>query len=129
MPSGGVYLWMKTILVAEDAPALRRFLDFALHQGGFTVLLAADGQEAIALYKKKTGAVDLVLVDVRLPGMDGPQTLRQLQQIDPAVKCCFLTGGTGDYEVGELLALGAIAVFPKPVANLVQFVSGLVEMA
>jgi CheY-like chemotaxis protein len=129
MPSGGVYLWMKTILVAEDAPALRRFLDFALHQGGFTVLLAADGQEVIDLYKKNTGAVDLVLLDVRLPGMDGPQTLRQLQQIDPAVKCCFLTGGTGDYEVGELLALGAIAVFPKPVANLVQFVSGLVEMA
>jgi CheY-like chemotaxis protein len=120
---------MKTILIAGNAPALRRFLDFALHQGGFTVLLAADGQEAIALYKKKTGAVDLVLVDVRLPGMDGPQTLRQLQQIDPAVKCCFLTGGTGDYEVGELLALSAIAVFPKPVANLVQFVSGLVEMA
>ena len=56
----------------------------------------------------------MVLLDVRMPGMDGPQTLASLQRIDPAVVCCFMTGHAGGYTADGLLALGAVRLFEKP---------------
>ncbi len=55
-----------------------------------------------------------MLLDVRMPGMDGPQTLAALKRINPAVLCCFMTGYAGDYTGEGLLALGAVRLFEKP---------------
>jgi len=55
-----------------------------------------------------------VLLDVRMPEMDGPQTLAALRSINPEVRCCFMSGHTGDYSAEQLLELGASHVFQKP---------------
>jgi two-component system OmpR family response regulator len=101
------------VLVVEDESAVRRLLELALHLHGFRVLLAANGQEAVDLYQQQHEAIALVLTDVRMPGLDGPETLAALQQINPAVRCCFMSGNTGPYTADGLRELGA-AFIDKP---------------
>ena len=89
--------------------------------GGRSILWIASAATALGLI---TGAlVGLVaaysrgtLDDVLMRGMDGPATLAALRQIDPAVRCCFMTVGTTgeDEEADRLLGLGVEAVLPKP---------------
>jgi CheY-like chemotaxis protein len=119
---------MTTILVVDDEPPIRSLLGFALSRGGMTPLLASNGQEAIDLFKEKSGTIDLVLLDILMPGMTGPETLTRLRELDPAVPCCFLSGNVGNYGVAELLAMGATAVFMKPILDLAQFVSALAQL-
>lgn len=102
------------ILVVDDEEYLRGMLNAGMRQQGFAVWLAADGHEALALYRQQKKAIDVVLLDVRLPGLDGPQTLAALQQLNPRVRCCFMSGAVGDYTESSLRERGADAVFWKP---------------
>jgi CheY-like chemotaxis protein len=101
------------VLVVDDQEGVRGVLELMLRQEGFAVWLAADGWEAIDLYRSRRAAIDLVLLDVRMPGLDGPATLTALRGLNPQVRCCFLSGDLGGYAEGELRDLGA-AVLPKP---------------
>ena len=102
------------ILIVDDEPAIRNLLRIVLQQQGFAVWLAADGWEALKVYQQQRGHIALVLLDVRMPGWDGPRTLALLRKLDPAVRCCFLTGHAGDYSEEELRQRGAEHVFAKP---------------
>ncbi len=73
------------ILVVEDEGAIREITRNALEASGYRVLTAQDGAEAAALFAARRGAVRLVLVDMLMPVMDGPATIRALQQLDPQV--------------------------------------------
>ena len=53
-------------------------------------------------------------MDVRMPGLDGPQTLAALQEINPEIRCCFMSGHLGHYTEWTLCNLGAAAIFGKP---------------
>lgn len=112
---------MNTVLVVDDEPAIRTLLDFALRQGGLTVRLAANGREAVSLYKESATEIDLVLLDIRMPGLDGPETLAALRLVDPQMRCCFLSGQSCQYGSEALLGLGALRVFEKPIFDLRQF--------
>jgi CheY-like chemotaxis protein len=109
------------VLVVDDEARIRAWLSVALPQNGFRVKLAADGQEAVEFYRLNASRVALVLLDVLMPGMDGPRTLQALQAVNPKVCCCFLNE-RNVYSQPELLALGAARVFPKmpPLPELVQ---------
>src|SRR5262249_49112716 len=102
------------VLVVDDEPLLRGLLDAALRRHGYGVLLADNGAAAVRLYRDRRERIGLVLLDVRMPVLDGPQTLRALQQIDPAVRCCFMSGNVGDHAPDDLLALGALHFLEKP---------------
>ena len=102
------------ILVVDDEPLIRELLQLTLEQQGFSVFLAADGREALALYQAQRSTIALVLLDVRMPGLDGPATLTALRRLDPAICACFLTGHAGGYTDEELLERGAVRVFAKP---------------
>jgi CheY-like chemotaxis protein len=109
------------ILVADDEEGVRGVLDIGMRQQGFDVWLAADGREALDLYRRHGEAIDVVLLDVRMPGQDGPQTLAALQQLNPRVRCCFMSGDFDCYNEGgrgytekKLRDLGAAGVLPKP---------------
>ena len=101
------------VLVADDEPAVRNLLGLLLRGRGFEIWLAADGREAVELYRRHRGAIGVVPLDWRMPCLDGPAALRALRALDPAVRCCFLTGQLAAGEE-DLLGLGAAAVLQKP---------------
>jgi CheY-like chemotaxis protein len=100
------------ILVVEDDAPVRGVIEAVLRTFNFTVITAASGKRAVELYRRN--AVDLVLLDVQMPVMDGPATLAALQEVNPKVVCCFLSGHTGKYTSDELLRMGAASVLAKP---------------
>jgi CheY-like chemotaxis protein len=110
------------VLVVDDELSVRSLLDMALRQQGFAVWQAANGNEALELYRDHCRDIALVLLDVRMPGLDGVQTLTGLQAVNPNVLCCFMSGHIGDYSQERLVDLGAARVFAKPfrVADIVQ---------
>ena len=116
------------ILVVDDDDAVRAILDIGLRQYGFAVWLAASGQEAVQIYQQNGSAIDAVLLDVRMPGLDGPHTLDALAQLNPQIRSCFMTGQSGCYSRDQLLKLCGTHVFQKPfqLAEVAQVLGTLV---
>jgi DNA-binding response OmpR family regulator len=104
------------VLVVDDDPQVRQFLGLALPRFGFTVWLAPGGEEAVALFREHRQDILLALLDVCMPGLDGPGTLKALRELEPSLLCCFMTGEPGGHTASGLLALGAERVFLKPFA-------------
>lgn len=106
---------MRRILLVDDDPDIRQIAALSLRRiGKFEVVAAASGAEAIEAAGRDVP--DLVLLDVSMPGMDGPATLQALR-LGPAttkVPVVFFTATSSDQEVARLCALGAVAVIPKP---------------
>ena len=102
------------ILVVDDEECVRGMLKAGMRQEGFIVWLAADGQEAIEQYRGHDQDIDVVLLDVRMPKLDGPQTLAALHELNPQIPCCFMSGDPGSYDEEKLRELGATALFRKP---------------
>jgi CheY-like chemotaxis protein len=113
------------ILVVEDEPGVLRFMEVALRHIGFRVRAARNGEEAVQLYAQHADNIALVLLDVQMPGLDGPGTLTQLRARNPQVRCCFMSGDTGIYTVDDLLRMGAVRVLAKPFRSLVQLMHDL----
>ena len=106
---------LKRILYAEDEPDMQAVAKLALEMlGGFQVLICSSGVEA--LEKVKDFAPDLILLDVMMPGMDGPTTLQRLRadSATMAIPVIFLTAKGQAQEVLQYQALGALDVLAKP---------------
>jgi len=106
---------LRTLMLVEDDPHIQEIAKLALETvGGFEVEICELGEQA--LQRAEEIDPDLILLDVMMPHMDGPTTLRKLRQL-PAIEqtpVIFLTAKTRPAEVRELLALGAIGVVAKP---------------
>jgi serine/threonine-protein kinase RsbW len=102
------------VLVVDDEPHVRQLLELALGRDGLAVWSAASGRAAVEFYRRNQGLIGVVLLDVRMPGLDGPATLAALRQINPHVRALFVSGDTGVYTPEALLGLGAEAVLRKP---------------
>jgi CheY-like chemotaxis protein len=102
------------VLVVDDEDLVRSVLKRGLERNGFDVWEASDGREAIDYYRAHNEEISVVLLDVRMPGMDGPQTLAVLHDLDPDVPVCFMSADTGEYEPDELLERGAAYFIAKP---------------
>jgi CheY-like chemotaxis protein len=102
------------ILIVDDMGLILTLLKLELEPRGFAVWLAVDGDDALDLYRRNRAEIDLVLLDVQMPGLDGPHTLTILQRIEPDVLACFMTGNSGSYTEEDLLDRGAACVFNKP---------------
>jgi CheY-like chemotaxis protein len=116
------------VLVVDDEPGMRSFLQKTLTLNGFQVWLAGDGKAAIETYKAHRESIAAVLMDVCMPGMDGPVTLAALRNLDSNLRCCLMTGGTNDYSREELIAAGASHILGKPF-SLAEVVRLLHQMA
>ena len=106
---------LKTILYAEDEADIREIVKIALEDlGGFEIYYCANGYEAIEAAKKNS--FDLILLDVMMPEIDGPSTLREIRRIPqyedtPAV---FMTAKIQPKELAEYKAMGVLDVINKP---------------
>ncbi len=103
------------ILHIDDDPDIRDIVEFSLAQDpALTVTSCANGREALAIAAE--WAPDLILCDVRMPGMDGPTILARLRECSKTAKAAliFMTGLTAPHELRRLTALGAAAVIAKP---------------
>jgi len=104
---------MKTILIADDDNAIRRTLELHLSEEGYVVRTAADGHEAIA--KAEQQEVDLMLLDLRLPGLDGFEVLRTIKDRRPDLPVIMITAYDDMATAIEAIRLGAIDHLGKPV--------------
>ena len=102
------------VLVAVDDPALRQLLECGLTLHGFAVWTAANGSAAINLFCQQDDAINLALLNLHMPGLDGPETLLALRVLRPDLPCCFMSGGTGKYNEQDLLEMGAARLLRKP---------------
>jgi len=101
--------------VVDDDLFLRTFLGRLLPILGFGVTAVASGEEAARLLAAGSTAFDLALIDVDMPGLDGPATARLLRRVKPGLVCCLMSGSPPDDGPG--LADGsAIAFVPMPFA-------------
>jgi len=122
-PHGG------TILLAEDDDAVRAFLRRALAGAGFTVAEGADGADALALAQRLEAGPDLVVTDVMMPHVKGPELVRQLRARWPGMPALFVSGyadgGTGD----ALPPNSELLTKPVALADLVDTVNRLLGRA
>ncbi|MCI0702872.1 MAG: PAS domain S-box protein [Planctomycetia bacterium] len=103
----------ETILVADDEAGVRDVARVALEMAGYRVLLAADGAEAVNVFRSSAHEVKLVVLDASMPHLSGRQVFETIRRIDPAVKVLFASG----YHGGGLLPEGSpanTARLPKP---------------
>ena len=118
------------VLVVDDEPGVRKLLELVLREQGFDVWAAANGKEAIECCWRKDNDVDLVLLDVRMPDLDGPQVLANLRKLNPQIQACFMTGWSGSYTEEQLLKLGAVCILKKPfgMRELVQALRKMIDI-
>ena len=103
------------ILYVEDEPDIRMVAQMALEAvGGFAVIACASGAEALAA--APTAAADLLLLDVMMPGMDGPSTLKALCALPASANTpvIFMTAKVQAAEIAQYRELGALDVIHKP---------------
>jgi two-component system cell cycle sensor histidine kinase/response regulator CckA len=102
-----------TILLVEDEQGLRALNARGLASRGYHVLEAGNGIEAIEVFNRQSGKVDIVVSDVVMPEMDGPTLLKELRQINPALKFIFVSGYAED-AFGKNKPEGQYDFLPKP---------------
>jgi CheY-like chemotaxis protein len=106
---------LQRVLYVEDEPDIQAVAKLALEMvGGFTVKICSSGEEA--LREVAAFAPDMILLDVMMPGMDGPTTLKALRQLPAAsaLPVAFMTAKVQPAEVAHYKSLGALDVIAKP---------------
>src|SRR4026209_1077599 len=101
-----------TILIVDDEYAVARGLQYALEQEGYQVTIAGSGEEALSVARDL--APDLVVLDVRMPGIDGFETLRRLRSGGSKAPVLMLTAGDEEMDKVIGLELGADDYMTKP---------------
>jgi DNA-binding response OmpR family regulator len=108
----------KKILVIDDEPDLTKLCSLAFEEYGFEVDTFNDPIEALLNYKPHY--YDLVILDIKMPKMDGFQLHNEIKKKDPNAKVCFLTASGSSYEEfrkGEYYVLDRNLFIQKPISN------------
>jgi CheY-like chemotaxis protein len=82
----------ETLLIVENETAIRNLLQLALRKSGYNVLAAESGREALELVRDHHGAIDLLITDVMMPDMDGPELAKHMAVIRPETRTLFMSG-------------------------------------
>lgn len=104
----------ETVLIVDDEINLLETNEDILRRTGYGTLTAKSGEEAIRIYEENGDAIDLVLLDLIMPGMGGRRCMEELTRIDPSVKILITSGlGSGDI-MNEISENGRIRFMKKP---------------
>lgn len=92
------------VLVVDDDTPVLMTTSRILVTYGYTVLQAPGGEEAMQIARENSQRIDVVLTDVRMPGLDGPSLVRKLSDVLPTLRVIYMSGGTAGLLDGELLS-------------------------
>ncbi len=109
-----------TILLVEDEDAVRSLVEAILTSDGYTVLVAESGDEAVRLCRTFGSAIDILLTDVVMPGISGPELAKSLVALRPALRVVYMSGYAGEYLDDEGVSADGAVLLQKPftAANL-----------
>ena len=102
------------VLIVDDEPAIGEIASVILRGHGYRTLVAADGHEALTLFRENCGAIRLVVSDFMMPRLDGPATIREMRRIQPDIQTIIITGLGEDSRIAEAKAAGTNTVIAKP---------------
>jgi PAS domain S-box-containing protein len=124
-PAGGA----ETILVAEDDEALRELAGTVLEKFGYTVVEAADGEEAVRKFLEHGNAVRLLVMDLVMPKMDGKKAYDEMSKARPGVKVIFVSGYAPDHIRQRMQLDGNTRILQKPIspADLLKEVRSVLD--
>jgi len=113
-----------TILIVDDSPEIQRYLRTLLELEAYRVMATGSGYEALKILARAP-VVDVVLLDMQMPGMDGLEALRQMGKSVPRVKVIMCSGVNDPAKISQALSLGAEAYLSKPIQHL--YLSAAIE--
>lgn len=102
------------VLLVDDEPPIREVAQSILERFGYRVLTAADGAEAIALYRSRRAEIAAVVTDLIMPGMDGPAVITALKAVNPAVNVIVSSGLASPDTIARVKESGVSHFIPKP---------------
>ncbi len=105
---------MRTILFVDDEEMILEIGAAFLEKIGYTVLKANGGKEAVRLFKEYAYEIDLVVLDLVMPDMDGTDVFHEIRGVNPDAKVLFASGFNMDRRAQELLGQGSDAFIQKP---------------
>lgn len=103
----------ETVLVVEDADSIRKMVSVMLGQAGYRCLEAGDGEEAFGMLRGAPEAIDLILTDVMMPKMGGPELARRVSHLRPDLRVIFMSGYSDDPVVRTIERSHSLFL-PKP---------------
>jgi len=103
----------KRILVVDDETAIREMLERAFTKAGYTVVLAASGEEALSILEKEN--IQVIFLDLNLPGMDGLELCRHIRRDRPVACIYAMTGYASLFELSACRRAGFDDYFRKPI--------------
>ena len=103
-----------TVLLVDDEEIVVGVGKQMLQKLGYSVLIARSGQEAVDVFKNSPDDVDLVLLDMIMPGMEAGDTYDRLKSINPAIKVLLSSGYALDQKAGAIIERGCNGFIQKP---------------
>lgn len=103
-----------TILYADDEVSIRKIAARMLEHYGFCVIVAADGQDAINIYREQYHSIDLVILDLSMPNIDGSEAFREIKKINPTARVMLASGYHKDEIAERFAGQGLTGVLEKP---------------
>jgi PAS domain S-box-containing protein len=104
----------ETILLADDEQVVGRLGETILKRHGYQVLVAANGTEALRIFRERHQEIDLVILDLSMPELSGAETLCELRKIDPAAHVLISSGYSSDEDVRSVEGEGVLGFVGKP---------------
>lgn len=104
----------ETILLVDDEDMIWDVIIDMLQELGYSVILAGNGLEAVDIYRDNPGAIDLVMLDMVMPELDGHGAFFKLKEIDPDVRVLLSSGYVSEEDARDVLEAGAVGFLQKP---------------
>jgi PAS domain S-box-containing protein len=104
----------KFILIAEDDKPVRRFISNYLGRRGYYIITANDGDEAVTMFKGNKDLIDLVILDVVMPGKNGKVVYGEIKKLKPEIKVLFISGHTDDILSAKGIEQESLEFMQKP---------------